>query len=582
MKIDRLYLKAFGCFTDVELDFSGAQHGMFVLYGLNEAGKSIALEGLCQWLYEIKRDLALDFKHKKTKQRVGGIVSTNGQRLRCFRKRGNANTLVNENDKPIGDEALRPFLRGIDESRFRTIFGINHDRLREGGQEIAAGKGDLGQALFAAGSGLRRLDRILKQLVEAQGNLFAVRGEKPAINSSLMRCQEIKDKLSKERLSLAEVKQNHETLADLQRKREELNEKLSQLEQERNKVDRLIRVTPLVTRHKTLRSRLQPIQSAIRLREDFRSDFDKIDRGLLKERENMKNLSAQLKGAEEELKRIPSDPEALEEEARLKQLSDSAGQYQTDFADLPDLRLQVNLKQGEAKQMLRRLGRKPSLEPEDIEPLRIDDQMRNRIRTLGTKRAEHFTNTENSSKLVNKLELEFLSTQTELGELTAPADTETLIAVVNRITKMGDLEGTVKDAQHDLAEHERVLREERLRLTLWSGGLDEIPGVPIPSAHDIDYHGDQIEKARGRREDAEDQVSQHHDRLIEVQAQIERLRQTGSVPSEQDLEAERSRRQDGWRLIRSAWLDGKRNETVERDWIKLRTASGERRIGSAS
>ena len=38
---------------------------------------------------------------------------------------------------------LFTFLQGIDEQRFRTIFGINHAALREGGRDIAAGKGDL-------------------------------------------------------------------------------------------------------------------------------------------------------------------------------------------------------------------------------------------------------------------------------------------------------------------------------------------------------------------------------------------------------------------------------------------------------
>ena len=128
MRIERLDLKAFGCFSNVAIDFTAAEHGLFLLFGPNEAGKSIALEGLRRWLYGFDRNVALEFKHKRAKQRVGGIVSANGQRLCCYRKRGNANTLVDDADKPIGDDGLRPFLQGIDEKRFSTIFGINHER----------------------------------------------------------------------------------------------------------------------------------------------------------------------------------------------------------------------------------------------------------------------------------------------------------------------------------------------------------------------------------------------------------------------------------------------------------------------
>ncbi len=567
MKIDLLELKAFGCFSNVALDFSGAEHGLYVLYGLNEAGKSIALEGLRQWLYEIDRNAALEFKHKKGKQRVGGIISVNGQRLCCFRKRGNANTLVDENDKPIGDEALRPFLQGIDERRFRTIFGINHHRLREGGEEIAAGKGDLGQALFAAGSGLLRLDRILQRLEEAKGNLFAVRGDTKAINSCLKRCQEIADRLPEERLSLAEVNQSQKALDDLQRNREALKTELSDLERSQNDVERLIHVTPLVQRRGRLLTQLEPIHTAIRLREDFRNDFESIDRNLLLERQSLDGLQRQLKDSKAALDRIASDPAVQGEKDALKQLSKIAGAYETDNKDLPGLQTQRNLSQGEAKQKLRALGREPSLEPENIEPVRCDEQTRNRIRALGTQRAEHFTNAENISIQIGKLELDLRNNQTELDQLAASADIEALAATLKRINKLGDLEKAVKDAQQDLAVHERGLTEKLSSLALWSGRLEQIPFVPIPSAQDIDYHRDHIERARTQREEAKRRVSEYDKRLVEVGTQIERLRQTGDVPSEPDLEVERSRRQRGWRLIRSAWLDGKRDQTAERDWI---------------
>ena len=176
-------------------------------------------------------------------------------------------------------------------------------------------------------------------------------GEKPAINSCLKRCQDIADKVSNERLSLADFKQNLEILADLQRKAARNSMRnCPALKQKQNEVDRLIHVAPLVLQHRGLQNQLQPIQRAARLREDFRSDFDKIDRSVLQDRQRLETLGVQLEEVEAELGRIPLDGEVLSEKVRLKHLSDSAGQYQTDFADLPELQTQWNLKQGEAKQ----------------------------------------------------------------------------------------------------------------------------------------------------------------------------------------------------------------------------------------
>ena len=567
MKIERLDLRAFGCFSSVSLDFSGTEHGLFVLFGRNEAGKSTALEGIRQWLYEIDRTVPLDFRHKKAKQRVGGIVSANGQRLCCFRKRGNTDNLVDENDNPLASGALRPFLQGIDAGRFRSIFGINHLRLREGGKEIAAGKGDLGQALFAAGSGLMRLDRILKRLEEAKGELFAVRGEKPAINSCLSRCKEIEQRLSKERLSLAEVKQSHEVLADLELQRGDLNTQLSHLQQKQNDVDRLIRITPLVQRRRGLLAQLVPIRDAVRMREDFRTDFQKIDRELLLEKQRLDGLLGQLKDSNAELERIASDPDVLREKGALQELLKLAGTYETDNKDLPGLQKERNLIQGEAKQKLRALGREPSLEPENIESLRCDEPTRNRIRNLGTLRAEHFTNAENASKQVVKLELDLHGTRADLLALPAPADTEGLSATLRRIAKKGDLETAVEDARQKLAESDRALTNDLSRLGLWNGTPGQVQGVPVPSAQDIDHHRDLIDAAEANVEELASRLRAYRDRLADLNQQVDRLRHAGEAPSENDLEVGRSVRQQGWRLIRAAWLDGKRDEMAEHDWI---------------
>ena len=42
MRIVELNLKAFGPFTDMNLDLSGGAEGLHIIYGPNEAGKSAA------------------------------------------------------------------------------------------------------------------------------------------------------------------------------------------------------------------------------------------------------------------------------------------------------------------------------------------------------------------------------------------------------------------------------------------------------------------------------------------------------------------------------------------------------------
>jgi hypothetical protein len=47
---------------------------------------------------------------------------------------------------------------------FEQMFAIGHEDLIRGGEEIISGKGNVGEALFAAGAGLIRLQNVQKDL----------------------------------------------------------------------------------------------------------------------------------------------------------------------------------------------------------------------------------------------------------------------------------------------------------------------------------------------------------------------------------------------------------------------------------
>jgi hypothetical protein len=76
-----------------------------------------------------------------------------------------------------------------------------------------------------------------------------------------------------------------------------------------------------------------------------------------------------------------------------------------------------------------------------------------------------------------------------------------------------------------------------------------------------------IDAAARKVEVARDRRNGESARLVETGRQLDRLRHVGIVPSEQDLLEQRSRRDRGWQLIKSAWRDGKPNEAAEREWV---------------
>ena len=151
MKILELDLRAFGPFTDVRLDLAEGHEGMHILYGPNEAGKSSALRALKCLLYGIPKNSADNFIHENKALRIGGrLRNADGSEFAFLRRKGNKDTILSPDGKPIDERDLDRFLHGVTEESFGFLFGIDHEALVRGGRNILAGKGETGQSLFAA------------------------------------------------------------------------------------------------------------------------------------------------------------------------------------------------------------------------------------------------------------------------------------------------------------------------------------------------------------------------------------------------------------------------------------------------
>ena len=151
-----LNLKAVGPFTDVVLDLSGGEQGLHLIYGPNEAGKTSTLRALSHLLFGFPQRSADNFVHPNEQLRIGGTLRhSSGEELEIIRRRGNRNTLRGPDDSSVvADECLARFLGGMNQETFETLFGIDHERLTQAGEEIRTGQGHLGEMLFAAGAGL--------------------------------------------------------------------------------------------------------------------------------------------------------------------------------------------------------------------------------------------------------------------------------------------------------------------------------------------------------------------------------------------------------------------------------------------
>jgi uncharacterized protein YhaN len=173
MRIEKLFLSAFGPFTDRELDFAATPANFHLIYGPNEAGKSSALRAMGDLRFGIHPRSTDDFIHEYSRILLGGVfANTTGERVTLARRKGNKQTLLFADPgdgRPIGGAAVASAIEhaltgGLDRRQFEVMFGIDHERLREGGKLLLSADGELGSALFEASAGTRGVTALLASL----------------------------------------------------------------------------------------------------------------------------------------------------------------------------------------------------------------------------------------------------------------------------------------------------------------------------------------------------------------------------------------------------------------------------------
>ena len=164
MRIARLDLTRYGRFSDYSLDFGPAPANgpdFHIVYGLNEAGKSTAAAAILDLLFGIEKQspygaakgrASVTNWHAYNTMRIGARLELARGAYEVARLKRDKNSLVDADNRPFNENALKAELAGVDRDAFHMMFSLDEESLEQGGKAILASRGDLGELLFAASS----------------------------------------------------------------------------------------------------------------------------------------------------------------------------------------------------------------------------------------------------------------------------------------------------------------------------------------------------------------------------------------------------------------------------------------------
>lgn len=185
MRFRQIELIRYGGFADRLLDFGeGAGEGdLHLIVGPNEAGKSTTLHAIGDFLFGIAGQTAQGWRFGYGDLRIRGLIEAEGRTIEAVRRKGNKDTLLHPaTGAALPGDVLAPLLAGVDRTAFERMFGLDHQRLRDGGEAILRGRDDAAQITLEAGTGIAGIGQVLDALSGEAAELFKPSASKPVVN----------------------------------------------------------------------------------------------------------------------------------------------------------------------------------------------------------------------------------------------------------------------------------------------------------------------------------------------------------------------------------------------------------------
>lgn len=565
MRIKRLELKAFGPFTDHTLDFTSALPGLHVVYGPNEAGKSSSLRALHALFFGFPARTGDNFIHSYDQLLVGGCLQgSSGSELVFYRRKKNKNSLFDIDDKPLDPVELNPFLHGIESGIFATLYGIDHETLVKGGQGILDQEGEVGQALFSAGTGLASLKAIVDELDGEGDHLYRPRGSSQEIAVVVSHYKDLQAQIKQVTLSSRDWQDHQRALDNAVKELEEINELRSKLNKEKRQLERLRQALPYLGQRKSLLDRLAELDGVIILPADFGERRRALEQEERDTRSKLEAASSRLKDLEDKIMGVSFNQSLLDHADAIEELHQDLGQYRKAKTDRPTLDGRRIGCRTDAANLLKQI--KPSMSIDEIEVLRPSLAKRKTIQTLGTKHEALVQGINRAVRLVQANTRELENARNEQQQLAPATDVTKLAQVILQVQKWGDLDGELSTKKEELSLAQSNCSVSLTRLGLWDGSLEDVCHLVVPLPETVREYEEELRSATDEKKQLGADREQLEIELAKFTEQLREIEYAAEVPTEEELSQFRDRRDQGWGLIRRQWLQGQDVETESRDY----------------
>jgi exonuclease SbcC len=330
MKLRQLHLVAFGPFTDRKLNFGSAGQNVVFVHGPNEAGKSSTLRAISDLRFGIPLLSRDNFVHEHRNMLLSGVLEArNGKSYHVTRRKGRTNTLQYVDGSPVTPDVEALITCGLSKEDYEAMFGLDHGRLRNGGEALLAGHGEIGAALFEASAGVRSVPAVLERLDQSARTYFIPggRAKNGRINEALRSYGEHHQEFKNTQIKpawWAELFKEHQAaakrMAELEVRHDEANRRQLRLSELRG-------VAPLIRSQDGALDILSELEDTPLLAENSATERAAAQAGLVAAFHIAQAAQDAAQRSSAQLKVLAPDQTALDAAARIERLAANAESF---------------------------------------------------------------------------------------------------------------------------------------------------------------------------------------------------------------------------------------------------------------
>ena len=558
MRFAELELLRYGHLEDCHLRFAGEQPDLQpdlqIVFGANEAGKSTIMAAIGDLLFGFPHSTPYGFRFDKQLLRVGARLQADGIDVVCRRKKGRVGTLLDGQDRPLAEDGLTGMLAGYDSESFQRMFSLDHARLRQGGRAILEAQDDIGQAIFAAGSGLIGVAAVLAGLEEEAREIWTRRAGDRRYHAAQRRYEEARARQKATQIRPAAWDDQRQQIARLDASLAALRLRRGGQEREREEVERRRRVLPQAALYRRVLAELAPLATVPELPADAGDVLHQVGIALA-------TADAELALAANECDQLQAALDALVVDARLIEHHDATealreikGAIDKSLSDLPRRHADVATRSRRLIALQDELGwpgDAAAIVRERL-PRRVQmAELRGLLESRSALDATCVAAAADQAAARRVLE----HARARLAELPAARDLDALSAALGIARGLGDLETAIRTAQHEADRRAGALSTGLAQLAPWTGAAAALAGVILPSDGETAAALDAAARAEAALAEALRDHQAELQRRGELELQRTQLaRDAGAIPHEQLAHA-RTDRDAVWRQVRGHLLD---------------------------